>query len=188
MFRFLHRFTRKQPAARKRPTIRNAILEVEVLHARIVPTVVPVAINNQNQLVIDGTEHADHVLVTQTGDDVQVQYNGTAVHFSAALINEIVFHGNGGSDFFANATAIRVLADGGAGNDTLIGGSADDDLDGGDGNDVCKGRAGDDTLTGDGGDDTEKGGTGDDDLSGGDGNDLVSGGAGGATRAGGAGK
>jgi Ca2+-binding RTX toxin-like protein len=86
---------------------------------------------------------------------------------------------------FPAATAERIVVDGGAGNDTLIGGDAGETLDGGPGadrltgrggNDVLDGGDGNDTLGGDsdsqydettnGGDDVLRGGPGDDRLTG----------------------
>ncbi len=53
----------------------------------------------------------------------------------------------------------RVMADGGDGNDEIVGGTADDQLFGGDGNDRLIGNAGNDTLIGGSGNDTLIAGT-----------------------------
>lgn len=66
-----------------------------------------------------------------------------------------------GDDSISGATG-RFLADGGAGNDTLVAGAGNDSLIGGDGNDSLVGGDGNDTLSGDLGDDTMVGGEGGD--------------------------
>ena len=88
MFRFFHHLRRKHPANLSRPTIRSARPEVEELHVRAVPSVTPVEVNDQNQLVIEGTDNADHVLVRQQGTEIQVRFNHSKFQFSAAQINE----------------------------------------------------------------------------------------------------
>jgi T1SS-143 domain-containing protein len=83
--------------------------------------------------------------------------------------------------------AVIVNAEGGSGNDILVGnnaanvltgGNGEDVLVGRDGNDMLNGGAGDDTLQGDGGNDTLRGGDDDDILEGGTGNDTLEGGEG----------
>jgi Ca2+-binding RTX toxin-like protein len=89
---------------------------------------------------------------------------------------------------------IPLEAQGGPGNDTLLGGDESDDFDGGDGEDTISGGVGPDVLSGYYGvdiihgnenADTIDGGPGDDDLNGDAGNDTISGNAGGDTLRGG---
>jgi Ca2+-binding RTX toxin-like protein len=84
----------------------------------------------------------------------------------------VAFDGGDGNDLLdGEDTSTLLMAEGGAGNDTLIGSSADDTLDGGAGNDDIEGEKGDDTMIGGTGNDT----LGWDD---GDGSDRMSGGIG----------
>src|SRR5262245_21431209 len=178
MFRFFRRTRKQWSADQMRPTIRRARLDVEALHARVVPSVTPPIVNDQHQLVIEGSESADHVEVRQNGTEIDVTYNNATFQFDASTINQIVFNGHGGKDFFANFTNISAIADGGKGADELMGGSGDDNLSGGDGKDMIKGGGGDDTVHGGRGNDTLRGGQGNDHVSGDDGDDDESGGQG----------
>jgi Ca2+-binding RTX toxin-like protein len=81
-------------------------------------------------------------------------------------VQSIKFAGGDGNDTFINNTAYKCVADGGAGNDFVIGGWGNDMLYGGAGNDILSGRDGNDSL---------KGGAGDDLLFGGAGNDWLDG-------------
>ncbi|WP_376873317.1 Hint domain-containing protein [Albirhodobacter sp. R86504] len=71
----------------------------------------------------------------------------------------------------ASADTNGIVANGGAGNDSMTGGSGDDELYGADGDDTLAGGAGADDLYGGTGDDVIIGGAGDDTLVGEDGND-----------------
>src|SRR5436190_225027 len=64
--------------------------------------------------------------------------NGRTTSFSAAQVfgGDILYHGRGGNDDFANATALRTSAWGDDGDDQLRGSTGDDMLSGGTGNDV----------------------------------------------------
>jgi Ca2+-binding RTX toxin-like protein len=88
-------------------------------------------------------------------------------------IAEIV-GGAGNNSLNANAvTTMKVLLEGGEGNDTLIGGSQNDTLNGLNDNDFLEGRNGNDSLNGGSGNDTMTGGNGNDTIFGGDGSDLL---------------
>lgn len=119
-------------------------------------------------------------------------------------VRQVAFQGYDGHDRFTNETAIRSIAHGGGGQDTLRGGSAVDELFGGgdtdwlyggDGNDTLDGQFGSDRLFGEGGDDHLEGDDvffggllgGDDTLDGGPGNDTLLGAGGADTLRGGAG-
>lgn len=115
----------------------------------------------------------------RTADVYRVNDNGSIKDFPVSQVTgKIIFNGHGGNDLFENRAYLPVKANGGAGNDTLIGGAADDVLDGGSGQDLVYGLAGGDILTGGFGDDQLYGGTGNDQLNGGLGFDQLSGDAG----------
>ena len=70
-------------------------------------------------------------------------------------LKEVLFNGGHGDDYLdASATNIPVKANGGSGNDTMLGGSADDVLNGDGGNDVLVGGRGTDKHNGGHGNDT----------------------------------
>lgn len=73
---------------------------------------------------------------------------------------------------------VGIHADGGKGNDVMIGGSGNDHFNGGKGNDILLGRGGHDQLSGGKGHDIVLGGRGNDHVSGGKGNDWLFGGRG----------
>ncbi len=91
----------------------------------------------------------------------------------------LVIQGADGNDllsaFNAKAGVIRILIEGGNGNDTLIGSLGDDTLDGGAGTDRLKGGNGNDLLQGGTGADSINGENGSDTLLGGDSNDSLTG-------------
>lgn len=75
------------------------------------------------------------------------------------LNNTVYFEGNEGEDILDGSVADRrIVADGGGGDDTLIGGLENDLLKGGPGNDVIASSEGNDVLHGDAGDDFLDGG------------------------------
>jgi Ca2+-binding RTX toxin-like protein len=87
-----------------------------------------------------------------------------------------------GNDYYNNTSALPSTADGGDGDDSLLGGTATDTFHGGPGkdtlyggygNDVLEGDAGRDTVFGQAGDDTVNSADGDDDLWGSSGNDKL---------------
>ncbi|MCR6633234.1 MAG: calcium-binding protein [Magnetospirillum sp.] len=98
---------------------------------------------------------------------------------SGSQVTELHFRGGDGADRLDGGTAsIRLVGEGDAGNDRLIGGSRSDQLDGGSGDDFLSGNGGSDLLFGGAGTDTLTGGNGRDLLEGGTGNDDLTGGAG----------
>lgn len=173
MFTFFQRrsIRKNSSAAKTRPTMRRARLELESLDSRIVPSVTL----NGNQLEIEGTEGADKVKVKSVGSEIEVRFNDERVRFATTSVSNIVFNGNGGNDLFVNSTTISVTGDGGAGDDLLISGRGADNLQGGLGNDRIKGGGGDDVLDGGADVDRVEGGGGDDDVHGGSGDDVLMG-------------
>ncbi len=91
-------------------------------------------------------------------------------------VNEIIFNGNGGNDFINNKSAVKLRANGGYGNDVILGGSAADVILAGEGNDFVDGRLGDDMIWGEGGMDSLFGDSGIDMILGGAGSDCIHGG------------
>ncbi|RMG36627.1 MAG: hypothetical protein D6725_10320, partial [Planctomycetota bacterium] len=91
----------------------------------------------------------------------------------------LMINGEDGNDTVDATNAslgfVHLLADGGAGNDTLLGSRDRDTLLGGDGDDSIFGDRGRDLLDGGLGHDSIDGGLGDDTLRGGDGNDTLQG-------------
>ena len=91
----------------------------------------------------------------------------------------LVIQGDDGNDLLsalnAKAGVIRLLIEGGSGNDTLIGSLGGDTLDGGAGSDRLKGGNGNDVLQGGTSADSINGENGDDTLLGGDSNDSLAG-------------
>lgn len=187
-----------------KPTPRRFVPQLESLHDRLVPTVF---VNSGGDLQINSGEGNDvvtvsmnYVLPTSRGDrggssgipevnlnTFRVVENGvtTDVRVDQVFGGKIVFRGNGGNDRFENRTMARVSADGGTGDDTLIGGSAADLIFGNLGADVITGNGGADELYGDTNakyDDvfrnTIRGGDGDDLIFGAAGRDYIDGGYG----------
>lgn len=193
MFQQLTHWLRRPTPSKK---ARRAILRVEGLGDRIVPSAAGVQLNGWGTLKIEGTEGNDTVQVSVVDTNVVVDFNGTTSTFAAAKVKSILFHGEGGNDIFTNSTSIKatIFGDagddsltGGSGNDVIRGGAGNDKLSGGGANDNLQGEAGDDSLLGGTGNDTLSGGAGNDDLSGDDGNDSMSGGVGDDSLSGGAG-
>ena len=108
--------------------------------------------------------------------------DGTVMNTADMLAN---ISGSAADDTITYTDSLDMVADGAAGNDSIIGGTGNDTILGGDGidtlsggagNDRLEGQLGDDQLAGGGGADTLLGGDGEDWVDGGDGNDTVLGG------------
>ncbi len=174
---------------------------VEALEGRSLMAAGVFQLAAQGAVAIVGTAGADAARAQVVGDQVEVVVAdqlgfAQAYRFRAAEVRGIYFFGNQGNDSFVNATGIASYADGGDGNDLLVGGAAgdillggngddallagggNDRLDGGFGNDVLSGDTGNDTIDGGLGHDILLGQAGDDRLAGGDGVDILVGGAG----------
>ncbi len=127
------------------------------------------------ELLIEGTDQADRIVVSQKRSSISVSVDGAKESFDGNLVRSIRFLGRDGDDYFANKTKLPSVAYGNSGNDTLIGGSNADRFHGGPDDDHLTGNDGDDQLHGDWGDDRLVGGNGDDDLRGWYGDDYLSG-------------
>ena len=152
--------------------------------------------------ITDGTSainvgHTFSEVVMQPGEGDDTITLGDLTHVPRLLVR---INGEGGNDVLTAAGTdpgvVRVLFDGGDGNDTitgsqlrdtirggdgddeLYGGDGDDSIQGGDGDDVIDGQDGDDLLMGENGFDTLEGNTGNDQLVGGEDRDLLQGGSG----------
>jgi Ca2+-binding RTX toxin-like protein len=109
-----------------------------------------------------------------------VNINGQHQLMSKQQLEATNFHLGAGNDKLvvdSNVTA-SIHADGGSGNDLMIGGGGNDHLSGGSGNDRIYGRGGNDDISGGSGNDWLSGGNGNDVLRGGSGNDVEFGGNG----------
>ena len=105
-------------------------------------------------VVINATNGADNIVVTNNNGVVTVSGLATTVTISHFDANDrIVINGLGGDDVIeaSGLTGMQLTANGGDGEDVLIGSR---------GNDVLNGGAGDDVLIGNGGIDVLDGGTG----------------------------
>ena len=131
--------------------------------------------------------------------DLQANIHGGAGNDIAQVVGDIgvtlnlsqaeveIAQGGRGDDVLIGGGRSSVFIGGGDGNDILIGGAANDALsgengndiaDGGAGNDIVRGHRGQDQLFGGAGDDLIEGGQDDDVLNGGSGNDVLNGGQG----------
>lgn len=178
----------------------RARLRLESLEDRLALTA---GISTDNNLLITGTNNKDVVTVSNvpspSGAQVKVTEGDKVTLFKLSDFTggHIYFYGHDGNDRFVSTSTLKVVADGGDGNDyleanhveRLDGGAGDDTLvnTGNDANAVLVGGEGNDTLTGGGGidylyadegNDTINGNAGDDYLEGGEGNDTLNGGIG----------
>lgn len=130
-------------------TNRRAGLTVEQLEGRDVPAAVFVQGGTLN-VMGDGLANAATVTETATTITARITAGTAAVArtFLRANVLQVKFLGFAGNDTLAATTARPVTADGGAGNDSLMGGGAADKLYGGPGNDTLIGRGGNDGLFG----------------------------------------
>jgi Ca2+-binding RTX toxin-like protein len=130
-------------------------------------------------VAVAGTSANDNISFALTGGATVVQGLTAKVHVQGAEANldKLVLNLAGGNDVLnaagLPAGAAALLADGGAGNDTLTGSAAADELLGGEGNDVLLGAGGRDTLRGGLGNDVLTGGDGDDQMFGDEGDDRL---------------
>ncbi len=126
--------------------------------------VLPVSVDAEGNLIINGTAGNDVATVSILNSQVQVTLNGYSRYFSTSSVKKVLFYGGAGADTFTNATAYKAVAHGGAGADTLTGGSNADVLYGDEGNDTLYGGPGRDTLYGGPGNDRMYGQAGQDVL------------------------
>jgi Ca2+-binding RTX toxin-like protein len=112
--------------------------------------------NQPDTIVINGTNGDDVITIAQSNGVLTISGLGTDVTISGFdADDQIVINGLGGDDVIEASglgTAMKLVANGGDGDDVLVGSA---------GNDVLHGGAGDDVLLGNGGQDVLDGGPGD---------------------------
>ena len=129
-------------------------------------------------LVVNGTAGADLIELGQTATAYVVTVNGAATtHVFANVSNIDVKCGDGDDIVIASTLMLGFYADGGNGNDRMIGSQGPDTMLGAAGKDVLYGGLGNDRLNGAGGNDKVLGEGGSDRVYGGDGNDYMDGGS-----------
>ncbi|MBW4551686.1 MAG: calcium-binding protein [Aphanocapsa sp. GSE-SYN-MK-11-07L] len=107
-----------------------------------------------NLAIFDRTNLGPFTLTVDSAEKFDVEGLGsndvfTVNNLSNTSVQEVFFDGGAGNDaLIGTRTHTRLQADGGSGDDLLIGGSANDYLYGNDGNDRIKGGNGDDILIG----------------------------------------
>ncbi len=189
--------------ARNKQNASKPLVAVEALETRRLLSAAPAVGTAEliaGELNVNGTKGADVILVSMNYSDpmattVDVRVNDALVgNFALDQITGAV-HVNAGKgddsvrfDESTGLVPLRLFADGGQGDDTLVGGSLDDGLRGGNGDDVLYGNDGYDALFGGNGKDLLAGGFGDDELDGGNGKDTLYGETGADTLRGGNGK
>ncbi|MDB5322156.1 MAG: Ca2+-binding protein toxin-related [Phycisphaerales bacterium] len=126
-------------------------------------------------LIVNGTAGDDVIVVGGKSSAISVTINGRLMTGSpfAGVTKVIVNAGDGNDSVTLSRLFINATANGGFGDDTLIGTAADDVLNGEAGNDSLEGGAGNDNLLGGDGNDTLTGGAGVDVFHGEGGNDVL---------------
>jgi hypothetical protein len=168
----------------------NFASSLPITYVNPIPIIGPIAkgtawLDSSGMLYVQGTDSTNDTVIisidtkgtASTADDmVKVVLSNSGFpltyEFALASVKQLNVQTYGGDDYVDNQTSIVMFADGGAGNDVLLGGSGGDILFGGNGagNDYLDGRAGTDILIA---------GVGNDMLFGDDGNDSLYGAAGG---------
>lgn len=144
------------------------------------------------QVIIESTAKNDKIGIVQdpkTGD-ITVTVNGEKQTFSGKEKDNLVIRAGGGDDVITvdrNVT-VKLVLEGGDGNDTITGGSGNDEINGGKGRDFINGTGGNDKLIGGDGNDVIYGGDGNDEIQGNAGDDYLEGSKGNDNILGGAGK
>lgn len=101
---------------------------------------------------------------------------------SSVVLSTLTINGDAGADTITAAAStpgsLRLVMNGGVGEDSIFGGSGNETISGGEDDDVLSGGGGNDLISGDAGADMIGGEDGNDTISGGDGNDAITGGNG----------
>jgi Ca2+-binding RTX toxin-like protein len=110
----------------------------------------------------------------------EVNVNGNTQLMTKQQLENTQFNLGAGNDVLLVDENVKagINANGGSGNDVMIGGNGNDNFKGGSGDDVMLGRGGNDKMDGGKGNDILFGGKGDDCIRGGKGNDFIDGGQG----------
>jgi Ca2+-binding RTX toxin-like protein len=139
---------------------------------------------NNDVVVVNGTAGDDSIAAESAGGVVAVTGLAARVRITGTdpAGDRLEVNGLGGGDAIDSTglepAEMRFLADGGSGDDVLLGGDGDDVLLGGDGADVLFAGSGDNVVFGGAGDDVLRGEEGDDVLDGGADDDILLGGTG----------
>lgn len=104
-------------------------------------------------VVVSGTANNDNIVVTDDGTGVALQNLYAPIHIAGSeATDNLIVSAGAGDDVVQAATlpagAIHLTADGGSGDDVLIGSAGNDTLLGGDGDDLLIGNGGQDVLDG----------------------------------------
>jgi Ca2+-binding RTX toxin-like protein len=118
-------------------------LSVEALCDRTVPSTMSLLSGTTLMVVGDGGDDVVTVNPAVNGT-VTVTTNGVSTPYAG--LTQIVVLGNGGADDITNNTGVAFMADGGSGDDTLMGGVGVNVIDGGDGKDVIYSLLGQTTV------------------------------------------
>jgi Ca2+-binding RTX toxin-like protein len=135
---------------------------------------------------VNGTSGNDVVHISRAGGLAglmglyAVNVNGHTQYMTKQQLENTQFNLGAGNDVLVvdGDVGVGIHADGGSGNDVMIGGGGNDHFQGGSGNDVIAGRGGNDCIDGGRGNDVLLGGRGNDHIRGGRGNDYIDGGSG----------
>ncbi len=91
---------------------------------------------NQQPLMVFGSNSNDSSVVSATGTNLRLVFNGQTTLYPSANVSQIVMYGRGGNDILSvNNLSKEAGLFGGAGADTLTGGRLNDLLHGGAGDD-----------------------------------------------------
>lgn len=162
---------------RPSPDRASSALRAEWLEPRVVLSATVEFDAARRILAITGSDADDAVEVRQQGREITVTIDGVvAQRRSVRGVRVVMFNGFAGDDSMINDSQLRLVADGGEGDDILRGGSLDDRIMGGPGRDTMQGETGNDILHGGDDDDSIGGGVGRDRLWGDAGDDQLDGG------------
>lgn len=158
----------------------SVVEETRTLHIR---PVVQVGLHGDyvTDIDVDYNAAAQEIFVTEhlSGEEHDHGFQPTAIRtlvFDATTIDNLVYIGTNGPDFFQNNTPLHSFIKGRSGDDFLLSGWGNDKLFGDGGDDWLDGGKGDDRLQGSNGRDIMFGNLGSDILIGDDGNDTLNGG------------
>ncbi len=107
--------------------------------------------DGEDTVEVNGGNGSEVFTVTANGTRVRFdRTNPAPFSIDIGTTENLVVNANGGDDSFSAtgnlAALIRIVVDGGAGNDTILGSNGADVLRGGDGNDFIDGQQGNDTI------------------------------------------
>src|SRR4051794_23228341 len=101
---------------------RRTRLQVDQLESRLVPATTLSLSGSTLTVVGNGADDGVTITTMPFSNDISVNHNGVVKNYDEGVVRKIVFRGGDGDDNFRNVSAIPLVADGGAGNDTLLGG------------------------------------------------------------------